>query len=194
MIDYDNILTVLSTIAREPTYTPTLSVDPGSGLKNVLRAYPDDQSKPDYPYMVVDIPHVEEEGGWEVDSYVADDDFSVVHATNFTLLITFTIYGEGAKTMASTLNGYFRYGRVMDDIRVNTGGGRIKETFMVNLPNPSLATKFVEASQVNLMLSVTDSSTDEQAGVINIATVEGELFSSEEDTTPIEIDITVPTP
>jgi hypothetical protein len=189
MIDVDGIASKFVQIAREPTYTPTLSVDTDSGFKNVFKARPVSTPKPDYPYIVVDITEIRQENGWLFRQYVNPSD-EVVYETHYELLVAYHIYGEGAKAIANQLEGYFRFNRVRDDLTTVTGGKLVQKLPIEQLPK-RLADKFVDSAIFNIVFAITDTSIDSQEGIIDNLNIDGELHRYVGDPDPLEADISV---
>ena len=189
MIDVEGILSKFAEVATEPTYSPALSVDPDSLIKNVFQERPEDTPKPNYPYIVLDLTAIEQENGWEINQYVDDND-NTVYETNYELLLSYHVYGSGARAIANQLEGYFRFERVRNDVEKTTGGVIVQTLPIQSLPQ-QLSDKFIDSAIFTLLFAVTDSQADTQSTIIDQVDIDGELHRYVGDPDPLEADISV---
>ena len=196
MIDIDTIISEFVQIARLPTYSPALSVEPISGLANVYKIRPDDVPKADYPFLTVDLTSITKESGEWVDDLTVDVNENVVYSTNYDLMISFHVYGQGARAIANQLQGFFRFESTRITLEENTGGGLIVQTFDVQSLPQHLADKFVETAVLTLQFVITDAAADTGSTVIDTNIISGELVhqgydSAADDPNSLEADIEV---
>jgi hypothetical protein len=175
MIDEDLIMTEFVKAARGPTYSPALSVEPIGGLKAVYLERPDDVSKASYPFILVDLTSIEKEAAWIIDDTQVDGSDKVIYSTNYELLISYHVYGSGARSIANQLEGYFRFETVRNNIQTITGGVVVTTLPIESVPQ-SLADKFVDSAIFSVLFAVTDSSADPNSGVIETLDLDGELI------------------
>ena len=85
--------------------------------------------------------------------------------------------------------------RVIDEITTNTGGG-IEDVFTVNSLPDKLATTFLESASFNLTFNMQDIIRESNAngGIITQVNLDGTLSRGEEDTTPLDLDVTATSP
>lgn len=187
MIDTEAIKAEFVKIARELTYVRPLSTNAKSGLKNVYKSRPDDTDKPDYPFIVLDLLSIDQTDAWELNKRADPITGDYIVDTNYDLLLSYTVYGDQAMTIANQLEGYFRLNRVLDTLCENTNGGNLVQTFPVQSIPQELANKFVDAASFDLIFTVTDTITDTETGTIDEINLTGELNRIEDDPSPLPI-------
>jgi len=145
--------------------------------------------KPDYPYITYDVLNTSQTKGWLLSSGV-NGDGNPYWETDYTLLIQYTVYGKESRSIANQLEGYFRLDRVRGAITTATKGSLVQTFEVISAPD-LLSTEFVEASLFNITFSIVDRVVDAQTGVFDTVTLDGELFRTDKDESPLPIDVTV---
>jgi len=195
MIDYNNILTELIRVVREVPFTVPLSIT--DGLPSVLRMRPNNP-KLQYPYVTIDVLDTSLESGWELNTFVDENDNNVYEA-NYHLLISFRVYGGDAladsQSIMSQLDGHLRIERVLNDITKATGGEVLVKLPVENSPI-LLDDKYIESSSFNIIFGITDTTIDIGTDGVPITTIDldGELKTHPEDPNPLEADVFVTKP
>lgn len=190
-ISIDEILDKFIDVAREALPTELSLIGPSGTLPAVIRSR-QKGSKPDYPYLVVDIVDLIDESGWLTNTYIDSNDHTVVE-TNKQLLINFRTYGGNAVAITNTLYGFFRLNRILGDIR-NTLGGSVVTTSDIDQLPILLADKYLESASFNLMFNITDTFTDTSSEAFDTINITGELTDDAGDPVLPDIGITVPVP
>lgn len=195
MIDVEGILTEFVKIARDRTYTPPLSTNAESGLKSVLRARPDDIAKENYPFIVVDLLSITKESGEWIDDTAVDGNDNVIYSTNYDMVISYHVYGTGARAIANQLQSSLRFETARNTIETNTGG-LIVQTFDIQSLPQQLSDKFVDSAVLDVMFVITDAEADTDSTVIDTTVIEGELVhagfdDAADDPNSLPVDINV---
>jgi hypothetical protein len=191
-LDYDGILDKFITVAREALPTELSFIGPLADIPAVIRAR-QTGPKPSYPYLTVDVLDTSDESGWLNNEHIDASDFTVVE-TNKQLLLSYRVYGGNAINIANNLHGYFRLNRVLGDIRSTLGGSVVTTSGIDQLPI-LLADEYLESASFTLIFNITDTFVDSAGSdAFDTVNLEGELFEHVDDTTPLGISITVPTP
>lgn len=143
-------------------------------------------NKPPFPFAVISYITTRKEGRSHTNRYLNDTD-NLVYETDYTMIFSVTIHDD-ASGDASGIANYLK------DILTTEFGLNALETHteasLLRIGSPSfsslyLNTKYEEVARINIELSVKQVIEDTSAGVIEQITVEGELYDSFNDETPI---------
>ncbi len=189
-IDLDTILDKFITVAREALPTELSMIGQNADIPAVIRNR-QTGPKPDYPYVTIDVLDVVDEEGWLSNTYIDENDLTVV-ATTKQLLLSYRVYGGNAINIANTLYGFFRLNRVLGDVRKTLGGSVVSTTAIDSLPI-LLADEYLESASFNLIFNITDTFVDTLGSdAFDQVNLDGELFRDTDDPDPLDITVTVP--
>ena len=149
----------------------------------------DTQTSPSYPYIVVDIITIDDNGGYLTGEGI-NDDGDPYFSSHYRLLFQYTVYGPDSLSIAHELKGKFRVDRVLNDVKVGTGGA-LEDVFTVTSLPERLSSRYLEVAAFNLSLSLTDTVVDVETGVIETIDLTGEVLLDEEDTFDNTLDINI---
>lgn len=187
-IDYDSILSKFIDVAVQGV---------GSQLSLINGQYPavirsrQDAPKPDYPYIVLDILQTNQENGWLFAETVTDAGF-LSYETHYEMLLSYTVYGDNAASIANQLEGFFRLSRIRNEITNDVAVGVVNTNPVISIPQ-LLVDKYVEASSFTLVTNVSDVFVDDsQECVIDSIDLDGELARGVGDPAPIAFNIIAP--
>lgn len=191
-LDYDAILDKFILVAQEALPTELSLIGVSGTLPAVIRAR-QIGTKPDYPYVTIDVLDTADESGWLGSENINSSD-ETVYETNKSLLLNYRVYGGNAVNISQKLHGFFRIDRVLGDI-TNTLGGSVVTLDNVDQLPILLADTYLESASFNITFNITDTFVDTSTGSFTTIHLDGTVFNlSVEDTNPGDIDITVPTP
>jgi hypothetical protein len=150
----------------------------------------DTQTKPDYPYIVVDIITIDDSGSWRIAQGVNEAGEPWV-ASYYRILFQYTVYGPDSLSIAHSLKGKFRVDRVLNDVETGTSG-KVEDVFAVSSLPERLSSRYLEVAAFNLSLTMTDIVIDAETGVIANISLDGSLTNTGDST--LDLDIVVPVP
>jgi hypothetical protein len=155
----------------------------------------DDFPTEDYPYIIFDILSLDDTGSWLLYEGVDQDTDDICYISHTRMLLQYTVKGDDSLSIANNLRNVFKVNRVIDEITTNTGGG-IEDVFTVNSLPDKLATTFLESASFNLTFNMQDIIRESNAngGIITQVNLDGTLSRGEEDTTPLDLDVTATSP
>jgi len=194
MIDFDSILTKFVEVASEVVGSQLSQTD---GFPSIIRSR-NNEVKPDYPYIVIDILDVRMEDAWLVEEYVAEGSCATTVDTVYDLLMSYTVYGEDLETLtiANQLEGFFRFDRVRGDIR-NSLSASIVQTSPIQQRTYEIPDRLIATTVLPFTINVVDSSTDTKYpdnGTIESIGVSGSLKESVDDPSPLTFSTTITKP
>ena len=184
MINYNQVYRTFIQIARD---TVGSELSSSGAHPSVIRARQTGDKtrtgpKPDYPYITVDILSTSRPAGWLVGQSMPDEN-TIRYENVKELLLNYTVYGGDSRAIAEDLEFYFSTDQILERIRSETTGQVRTTNPIIEIPQ-LLSTSYNESSSFTLTFAITDvkdiTSTD-----ITSATYSGEIFRSDEDTTPL---------
>lgn len=191
-LDYDAILNEFILVAQQALPTELSLIGASGDIPAVIRAR-QAGTKPNYPYVTIDVLDTADESGWLGSEDINSSD-ETVYETNKSLLLNYRVYGGNAISIAQKLHGFFRMDRVLGDI-TNTLGGSVVTLDNVDQLPILLAGNYLESASFNITFNITDTFVDTSTGSFTTVHLDGVVFNlSVEDMNPGDIDITVPTP
>ena len=152
---------------------------------------------PDYPFVTIDLVDNKQTTGW-IQETVLNEDESLTYKTARTLLYQYTVYGSNDKLrlramdIASELEGYFRLPNVMYEMETD-GFCTFEQTFSV-IDNPvrTNAEKWLETAYFTFTVTAEDNLTYGGNGVFDSVDLDGEVCRTQDDSSPLPINIKVP--
>lgn len=188
-LDYSIITNEFIRVAREGVGDSLSTTGPtGSEFPSVIKAR-SGGTKPDYPYIQLDVLNTTKTSGWELERGVDSSDNPFID-THYKILLQYTVYGGNAIEIAHNLESYFRWDRVLNDIHSNTNG-KLEQTFDVISTPEKLATDYIEAAAFNLTFNILDRITDSATGVFDRIILDGDLARDANDPDPLDLDVDV---
>jgi hypothetical protein len=191
-IDFDGISNDFIRVAREQVGAKLSTVrKQGQDVPAVFLSR-DTPITPDYPYITFDIITVDDSGSWLIRSGINAED-NPFYASYYRALLSYTVYGDNALSIAHELKGRFRIGRVLDEIKSNTEGV-VEDVFAVRSLPQRLSTRFVEVASFSISFGVADTTVDLDAGIIETINLGGESIHTPqtppENTLDLNISVT----
>ena len=190
-LDFDPILQSFVDIAKDGVGSSLSLIGPTGGKFPAVIKARQGGTKPDYPYIQLDLVNVSETSGWLLGEGVDDLGQSILE-TQYKLTFQYTVYGGNAMNIAHNLHQYFRLDTVLGKVENDTTG-LVEELFSVSSIPSTLSTNNLEVSRFNFTFNITDRFTDvsESIGVFDTININGEVKRDEKDIDPLTFIISV---
>ena len=151
MIDYDVVLNKFITVARTAVGDKLSLIS--AGVPSVIRVR-QAGTKPNYPYIVVDVKGTTKTSGWLLYTGLDEND-NQFYETNYKMTVRYHIFGGNAQSIAQELEGYFRLSGVLDSITTDTTG-QLEATGAI-ISNPiKLSTEYIESAFFDVLYNIID--------------------------------------
>lgn len=192
VIDNDDVLTgaIKSIRSQVGEFLSDLSVKSGQPpLKAVMKDI-QDGVRPPFPYIIVAIDDVSEDGGaWQRHTYVDDQD-RIHYVSEERLSLRVTCYGDNATTILKRLRIYSQSDEIRDSISSETGARFIDYSTITRQP-VYLTTDFVNAANMTMDFSIVNDWYDPNAssGIIERVTGEASYLEPDSDGKTISVPI-----
>lgn len=194
IVDNDAILTgaIRSIRSQVGEYLSYLPVKAGQSPLRAVKKDIQDGVRPDFPFIVVSIDNVKEDGGsWERYTYVDSED-QVHYVSEERVTLKVTCYGDNATTILKRLRIYSQSDDIRESISSETGAKFVDYSTITRRPE-YLSTDFVNAANMTMDFSLVNDWFDPNgSGIIENVTGEASYLEPDSDgkTTSVVIDTT----
>lgn len=192
MLDQEAIVDSFVKVAQETVGSSLSTVGQSHELEPAVIKARKNGVTPDHPYIQVDISSPIETHGWITCSGLDENDDPFID-THVKYLISYTVYGGNATDIARNLKGYFRLGRILDQINTETTG-EVEQTFQVFPVPTTMSTEEMDVAVFDLAFNINDRLVDPETGTFNKIHIDGELKQNADDPNPLPIVVDAASP
>lgn len=192
MLDQDAVVDSFVKVAQDTVGSLLSTVGPPDALEPAVIKARKNGVTPSHPFIQVDISSPNETHGW-ITSTGLDENNDPYIDTHVKYLISYTVYGGNATDIARNLKGYFRLGRILDQISTETTG-EVEQTFQVFPVPTTMSTEEMDVATFDLVFNINDRLVDPQTGTFNTIHLDGELKQNADDPNPLPIVVDAASP